>query len=106
MPGISKERSEEIRQTALRLVDAPALDAIEDEGERRRAIRLICRQVIQETGCSPATARSHVYSAIRRKRHPNYHGDGSYQAALKAGWTWGGAREGAGRKVLLPPEAE
>lgn len=102
MAGRTKEGSEAITLAAFRLVNTPVLDAIEDESERQRTIRLICRRVIQETGCSRNTARQHVYSAIRQKRHPNYDGEGGYQATLKAGWTWGGTRLGAGRKVLRP----
>lgn len=99
----TKQRAMEIYEAALRLVDAPVVDMLEGE-EHRLELRRLADLLMAETGCVRETARKYIAKALRRKRHPSFEGEGSYQAAIAAGWTWGGRREGAGRKLVKPED--
>lgn len=95
----TKARALEIYEAALRLVNAPVVDAIEDSEERRQELRRLADALMEETNCTRETARKYIAKALRIKRSPEYTGEGGYQAAIAAGWSWGGARPGAGRLV-------
>lgn len=98
MSGIGREEYERRLQAALRLVNVVELDQIEDAEARRVELKRLARLLANETGCHIKTAGQHIAKACRRKRHPNYSGDGGYKAAMAAGW--GGPRPGAGRPVI------
>ena len=92
MPGSTKERSEQIKAAAMELVDAPAVDNIHDTDTRKKELVRLAQELEARMGCTYKTARQHIARAMRRKRHPEYTGPGSYRAA-----GWGGKREHAGR---------
>lgn len=89
MPGITRERHNEIQDAAMKIVASygiARLDAIEGLTARNAIIGGWAHQLAAEQGITYETARRHVTRAIRRQRHPDW------QPA-----SWGGTRDGAGR---------
>lgn len=64
----TKERSEEIQTLAQTLVNQELHDSLPLEA--RKPIRVAWQhQLIQQTGCTQPTARTHIAKALRRLRH-------------------------------------
>lgn len=87
MPGITKDRYQEIAATAAQIVtEAGGLD-IDDmpQSERIPLLNELANRLIDKEQVDRRTARIHIARAFRRMRH---------DVVMAAGW--GGAREGAG----------
>jgi len=91
MPGITRERSEQIQKSAMQIVasySVSCLDAIENKTARKAILRGWSYQLVVDCGITLQTARQHIARACRRQRHPGWQPpDG-----------WGGSRDGSGRK--------
>lgn len=86
-----KKRSAAIQVVAQTIVDGKLADSLHDE-ERRILIKGYAEEVAWQAGCTYATARNHVFKALRRQRHPGWT---EPQAEPLLGW--GGQRPGAGK---------
>ncbi len=90
MAGITKQRSNEIQSSAMRLVSAYGIANIDrvESPARQKIADGWAGQLMWDYSVSFQTARQHVAKACRRQRHPDWESPNG----------WGGYRDGAGRK--------
>lgn len=90
MAGITKEKFDEIQESAMAIVadfGIKRIDAIETS-IAKYILRGWAAQLMVQHDITLQTARQHIAKTCRRQRNPNW------QPAAN----WGGEREGAGRK--------
>jgi hypothetical protein len=85
MPGITRQRYNEIHEAAKALVASvggvESLDAMDNLAARRSILVGLSKQLQTDEGLTYQTARGHIAKACRRLRHPD---------------NWGGARANSG----------
>lgn len=96
MPGITKQRYEEIQEAAMQVVASYTVQRFDDvQKQNNTAWNAINRgfayQLVAEFGITFQTARQHIAKACRRQRNPNWIAP-----------EWGGKREGAGSGGVRP----
>ena len=90
MAGITKEKYDEIQESAMQIVadfGIKRIDAIET-AYRKYILRGWAAILMADHEIALGTARQHIAKACRRQRNPNW----------QPSQDWGGKREGAGRK--------
>lgn len=90
MAGITKEKYDEIQESAMQIVadyGIRNIDAV-DTQPRKHILRGWAGQLMADFDITLQTARQHIAKACRRQRNPSW----------QPPQDWGGQREGAGRK--------
>lgn len=64
----TKDRSEELQTLAQSLVNLPEYEVASLKVAKALAVVWQLR-LMEQTGCTPVTARTHIYKAIRRLRY-------------------------------------
>lgn len=69
----TKQRSDHIQSVAQSLVNQPLHDSLSNAAAK--PLRTTWQhQLMEQTGCTPFTARSHIAKALRRLRYENTKG--------------------------------
>lgn len=94
MTGKTKDKYNQIQEAAMQLVASIGVRNLDAMSNTNRAgiVRGWSHQIAAAHGVTAATAKNHIYKAMRRQRNP----------AWQQPEGWGGKREGAGPKPKGP----